>query len=131
VTTGGEVLGEHQGFARYTVGQRRGLPGGRSEPLYVVDIRPDTREIVVGSAEELDAWSLTLEEVNWLVEPLGAGETCEVQVRSRAPAVPARVVARDEERVALELLEPARAVAPGQSGVLYREDLVLGGGVVA
>jgi tRNA-specific 2-thiouridylase len=130
VTTGGEVLGEHRGFARYTVGQRRGLPGGFSEPLYVVGIRPDTREVVVGTSDELESWSLTLEEVNWLAEPLDEGDRCEVQVRSRAPAVPGRIAAAGEGRITLDLLEPARAVAPGQSGVLYRGDLVLGGGVI-
>ena len=52
VTTTGEVIGEHEGFARYTVGQRRGLPGGFGEPIYVVAIRPETREVVVGSGAQ-------------------------------------------------------------------------------
>jgi len=130
VTTAGEVIGEHRGFARFTVGQRRGLPGGRSAPLHVLAIRPGTREVVVGSASELDCWSLALEQVNWLCEPLGAGERCEVQVRHRAEAVKAEVVAAAADRLSLRLLEPARAVAPGQSGVLYRGDMVLGGGII-
>jgi tRNA-specific 2-thiouridylase len=130
VTAGGEVLGEHQGFARFTIGQRRGLPGGRSAPLHVIAIRPGTREVVVGPAEELDRWSLELAEVNWLAAPLGTGEPCEVQVRHRAPPVRAEVTGATPGRVALRLLEPARAVAPGQSGVLYRGDVVLGGGVI-
>src|SRR5207245_4213071 len=62
VTTGGEVIGEHDGFARYTVGQRRGLPGGFDEPLYVVAIRPDTREVVVGRGAELLGHELSLTE---------------------------------------------------------------------
>ena len=131
VTTGGEVVGEHSGFARYTIGQRRGLPGGHSRPLFVVAIRPATREVVVGTDAELERRSLELEELNWLDEPLRPGDRCEVQVRHRATAVPAEITAVDDDRAALRLLEPARAVAPGQSGVLYRGDLVLGGGIIA
>ncbi|MDO8667296.1 MAG: tRNA 2-thiouridine(34) synthase MnmA [Gemmatimonadales bacterium] len=130
VTTNGETIGEHEGFARYTIGQRRGLPGGRSRPLHVVAIRPLTREVVVGDAEELDGWSVELNEVNWLVDPLEPGEACEVQVRNHSRTVSAEVASCDGPRLALRLLEPARAVAPGQSGVLYRGDLVLGGGVI-
>jgi tRNA-specific 2-thiouridylase len=131
VTTAGEVLGEHRGFARYTIGQRRGLPGGRRRPLHVVAIRPETREVVVGDAEELDRWAMDLEQVNWLGGSLGQGDRCEVQWRSRSPAVSAVVERAAGGLVSLRLLQPARAVAPGQSGVLYRGELVLGGGVIA
>jgi tRNA-specific 2-thiouridylase len=131
VTTSGEVIGEHQGFARYTVGQRRGLPGGRSRPLYVLGIRPETREVVVGDAADLEGWSVSLEELNWLVPPLPTGERCEVQVRSRARPVPAVVADQTRTGLTLRLLEPARAITPGQSGVLYdRGGRVLGGGVI-
>src|SRR5207244_13164069 len=68
VTVGGEVVGEHGGFARYTVGQRRGLPGGFPEPMYVVEIRPDTREVVIGSGDALFGHAVTLTEVNCLAE---------------------------------------------------------------
>ena len=131
VTTSGEVVGEHDGFARFTVGQRRGLPGGRSRPLHVLAIRPETREVVVGGAEELARFDVTLDEVNWLAEPLRSGDACEVQVRHRSAAVRAEVSDVSGDRMSLRLLEPARAVAPGQSGVLYRGDLVLGGGVIS
>jgi tRNA-specific 2-thiouridylase len=97
----------------------------------VVAIRPATREVVVGAAEELERWSVELEELNWLDEPLRPGDHCEVQVRHRAAAVPAEITAVDDDHAALRLREPARAVAPGQSGVLYRGDLVLGGGIIA
>jgi tRNA-specific 2-thiouridylase len=132
VTTGGQVIGEHQGFARYTVGQRRGLPGGRSLPLYVVGIRPETREVVVGEAADLEGWSVRLEELNWLADPLRPGDRCEVQVRYRARAVPATIDSAGPDRLALRLLEAARAITPGQSGVLYGPGgRVLGGGVIA
>ncbi len=131
VTPDGEVLGRHDGFARYTVGQRRGLPGGRAEPLYVLGIRPERREVVVGPAEALEGRSATLDEVNWLSEPLAPGSRCAAQLRYRARAVPAEVTSVEGESIALRLLEPARAIAPGQSGVLYGEGgRVLGGGLI-
>jgi tRNA-specific 2-thiouridylase len=131
VTTTGEVIGEHRGFARYTIGQRRGLPGGSAEPRYVVAIRPETREVVVGTAEDLWGHRLGLEEVNWLADPLGPGDTCEVQVRYRSGAVPAVVRETGDGTLELELASPVRAITPGQSGVLYTEEgRVLGGGVI-
>ena len=132
VTTSGEVIGEHDGFARYTIGQRRGLPGGFRDPLYVVAIRPETREVVVGPGAELFGHEVSLEEVNWLVDPLAPGDTVWVQCRYRARAVPGTIAAHADGRIALRLAEPVRAIAPGQSGVLYDADeRLLGGGVIA
>jgi tRNA-specific 2-thiouridylase len=132
VTTTGEVIGEHEGFARFTIGQRRGLPGGAAQARYVVAIRPATREVVVGGLAELAGWTVSLDEVNWLAEPLEQGDSCQVQIRYRARAVPARVESVAPGQISLTLLEPVRAVTPGQSGVLYGEgEQVLGGGVIA
>ncbi|HYC31025.1 MAG TPA: tRNA 2-thiouridine(34) synthase MnmA [Gemmatimonadales bacterium] len=131
VTTSGEVIGEHRGFARYTIGQRRGLPGGFGEARYVVAIRPERREVVVGTAEELAGHRVLLEEVNWLADPVAPGDECRVQVRYRAPAVPATVLGTGPDSVELALAQPVRAITPGQSGVLYdAADRVLGGGLI-
>jgi len=132
VTSSGEVLGEHAGFARYTVGQRRGLPGGRSLPLYVLAIRPQDRAVVVGSAEELGSSRVRLTELNWLSSPLVPGDRCEVQIRYRAPSVGATVTNTADDSLTLESDSPMRAVTPGQSGVLYNaQGQVLGGGVIS
>jgi tRNA-specific 2-thiouridylase len=132
VTTSGEVVGEHQGFARYTIGQRRGLPGGYAEPRYVVAIRPERREVVIGTAAELGGHRVRLEELNWLADPLAPGASCQVQLRYRARPVGATIIGADAGAVDLALAAPVRAIAPGQSGVLYTEDdRVLGGGVIA
>ncbi len=131
VTTTGEVIGEHDGFARYTIGQRKGLPGGRSLPLFVVGINPVSREVVVGGADDLLGHAVTLEEINWLATPLRVGDNCLAQLRYRAEAVPAVVRAVGDDTVSLDLLTPVRAIAPGQSGVLYDGAArVLGGGVI-
>jgi tRNA-uridine 2-sulfurtransferase len=131
VTTAGEVIGEHPGYGRYTIGQRKGLPGGSAGARYVVAIRPERREVVVGSAEELAGHEVHLDEMNWLVEPLHPGDRCEVQIRYRARSAAATVLERREGGLDLTLETPVRAVAPGQSGVLYGSGgRVLGGGVI-
>ena len=132
VSTGGEVIGEHAGFARYTIGQRKGLPGGAGERRFVVAIRPATREVVVGSADDLLGHRVQLAELNWLADPLAEGEGCLVQLRYRARAVPATVVSVADGRLDLALAVPVRAITPGQSGVVFADDgQVLGGGVIA
>ena len=131
VTTGGEQLGEHNGFARFTIGQRRGLPGGSAQPRYVGAIRPETREVVVGGEADLLASAVSVEELNWLADPLHPGDRCEVQVRYRSTAVSAVLSEASDTSIRLTLDTAARAVAPGQSAVLYRGEQMLGGGVIA
>lgn len=133
VSTTGELIGEHAGFARYTIGQRRGLPGGGGAPRYVVAIHPERREVVIGGAEELDGHRVSLEELNWLAAPpLEPGTSCRVQLRYRARDVPATVESHRDGVLALVLGEPVRAISPGQSGVLYDQGgRVLGGGIIA
>jgi len=131
VTAGGAVVGEHAGFARYTIGQRRGLPGGFREPMYVVAIRPETREVVIGPGAELFGHTVTLAEVNWLADPLAPGDAVLVQCRYRAAAVPGRVRELGAGTIALDLTQPVRAITPGQSGALYDGDgRLLGGGII-
>jgi tRNA-specific 2-thiouridylase len=132
VTSAGEVLGQHAGFARYTVGQRKGLPGGRALPLYVLAIRPEDRAVVVGEADELGSRRVRLEELNWLAAPLAVGSRCEIQIRYRAPSVPATVTELGADTLVVISDTPMRAVTPGQSGVLYSaRGQVLGGGVIS
>lgn len=131
LSTGGDVIGNHDGYARYTIGQRRGLPGGYSEPMFVVGIDPAERAVVIGTAEELYGHNAELEEVNWLVDPLSVGDSCELQIRYRSRPVPARITGSCNGRIRLELNEPARAITPGQSGVLYDGRKLLGGGILS
>ncbi len=130
LNTARDVVGSHDGYARYTIGQRKGLPGGYSNPMFVVAIEPEQRAVVIGTADELYGHRAELEEMNWLVQPLSVGDECELQIRYRSQAVPARVAATNG-RLELELIEPARAITPGQSGVLYDGDKLLGGGILS
>jgi tRNA-specific 2-thiouridylase len=131
VTATGEVVGEHAGYSRYTVGQRKGLGGGYRRPLYVLGVRPESNEVVVGGEDELLREEVTISDLNWVGKKLEVGEEVLVQLRYRARAVPAEVMDVSSDVIALSLKEPQRAVTPGQSGVVYREDIVLGGGRIA
>ena len=126
----GSRVGTHDGFARYTIGQRRGLPGGFRVPMYVVDIRPEERAVVIGPREELLGRGVIARELNWLAEPPAVGSHVLVQVRHRAPAAAAEVVRLTPNEIELALDEPVAAITPGQSLVIYDETRVLGGGII-
>jgi tRNA-uridine 2-sulfurtransferase len=124
----GRTVGEHEGYAGYTVGQRRGLGGGFSEPHYVIEVVPDTRTVVVGPRDALLAPGLTMNDLNWFHGPPESGSRVQVQVRHRAPSVPARVGEAEEGVLELTFQEPQRAVTPGQSCAVFQGDRLLGGG---
>lgn len=128
VNAGGERIGEHDGYARYTVGQRRGLGGGRGKPLYVLGVRPARNEVVVGTSDELLARDVTISDLNWIASAPEPGESVNVQLRHRAQATAARVARADTSSLTLDLEIPQRAVTPGQSGVIYRGEELVGGG---
>ena len=128
VTSSGEVIGEHSGYARYTVGQRRGLGGGRGRPLFVLGVRAASNEVIVGTHEELFSDTVTLRDLNWLQTPPHFGETVSVQLRHRSAAVAATITSIDDDVASLQLHEPQRAVTPGQSGACYRGVELIGGG---
>jgi tRNA-specific 2-thiouridylase len=127
ITSGGEVLGTHSGYAGFTVGQRRGLPGGFPEAIFVLQIRPGSREVVVGPLQELSSEEVRLGELNWLVPPDRVKPDVEVQLRHRASPTPARMELRGST-LHLRLATPQRAVTPGQSGVIFQGRRMLGGG---
>ena len=126
----GEVVAEHQGFARYTIGQRKGLPGGFPEPMFVVEIVPAERAVVIGPREALLGRGVEAREVNWLGNAPALGASVQVQVRNRATAAAATVVRMDTHAVEFALEEPVTAISPGQSLVVYDGEIVLGGGVI-
>jgi tRNA-specific 2-thiouridylase len=126
----GEVIAEHDGFARFTIGQRKGLPGGFAEPMFVVEIVPDERAVVIGPRDALLGRGLEARELNWLYDAPSVGDQVQVQVRNRAKPSPATVVRLDGTSIELALDEPIQAISPGQSMVLFDGPVVLGGGVI-
>jgi tRNA-specific 2-thiouridylase len=131
LTSDGRVAGEHAGFAHYTIGQRRGLPGGWPQAMYVVAIRPEERAVVIGPREELLGSGIVARALNWLVsKPPAVGARVSVQVRHRATPAAAEVVRLDADEIELALDEPVGAITPGQSLVLFDGECVLGGGLI-
>jgi tRNA-specific 2-thiouridylase len=130
ITSAGVVVGEHNGFARYTIGQRRGVPGGFASPMYVVAIRPQQRAVVIGTRDELLGNGLIAREVNWLVDAPRVGARVTVRVRHRAALARAEIVRLDGDELEIALDEPVSAITPGQSVVLYDRQRVLGGGFI-
>lgn len=133
VRADGTDLGEHAGFAGFTVGQRKGLGGGFPEPMFVLEIRPDSREVVVGTRDELDSTVVTVSELNWLAGAPRPGDVVRTQLRYRAPSVEAVIESLDVSEgtgpgLRMRLTEPHAAVTPGQSAVVFDGDVVLGGG---
>lgn len=131
ILSDGTVVGEHEGFARYTIGQRKALPGGYSSPMFVVAIRAEDRAVVIGPREELLGSGLVARGVSWLTDAPRIGDRVGVRVRHRAPIAPAEVIRIDTNEIEIALDEPVAAIAPGQSAVFYEGDVVLGGGFIA
>lgn len=135
VTRDGRVVGEHSGYAGFTVGQRKGLGGGFPDPMFVLEIRAETREVVIGTKDELFQDVVEVQEVNWLAEAPEPGRRVRTQLRYRAPVVEATVrdsafPGRNGESggVVLELDDAQAAITPGQSAVVFEGERVLGGG---
>jgi tRNA-specific 2-thiouridylase len=134
----GTRMGRHPGVIHYTVGQRRGLGVAAGEPIYVVRIDADRREVVVGPREALRVRELRLKETSWIgegtLDDAARAETpVAVKVRSTRPPAPARLVWRDG--LAVDFDTPEEGVAPGQACVFYSpergHDRVLGGGWIS
>jgi tRNA-specific 2-thiouridylase len=133
VDTDGNVVGQHDGYYQFTIGQRRGLQiGGSAERTYVVDVNPFTKRVVVGPASALERDELLAERVHWIAgaPPDGAIEV-QARVRSRMADVAATVTPLDGDRARLSFAQKLRAVAPGQAVVFYQNDLCLGGGWIS
>jgi tRNA-specific 2-thiouridylase len=126
----GNVLGEHGGIALYTVGQRSGLGLSRPRPTYVLRIDAARNAVVVGDDEELYSSELTASDLNWIAgAPPDTEFRADAKIRYAASPCPCTAVL-EGERLRLRFEEPKRAIAPGQSVVLYDGDVVLGGGVI-
>lgn len=126
----GRRLADHDGIEMFTIGQRKGLPGGSPKPMYVIDIDPETRSVIVGEAEDLLTDSFEIDNSVWNL-PSDFGDApvdCDVKIRYAHPGARAWVERREGGRARVKLHEAQRAVTPGQAAVFYQGDVVLGGG---
>lgn len=130
--TTGARLGEHDGAHRFTVGQRRGIGGGSTERLYVIDVDPRNNEVAVGTESELYVDELQATNCNWLaVPPPAAAMHVAARIRHRHEAADAVVTPADDGSYRVRFSVPQRAIAPGQGVAFYRDDLLLGGGWIS
>ncbi len=125
--TAGNVLAPHSGYEQYTIGQRKGLGFGSAGRRYVLDIVPETHDVILGEREELLASALRASRVNWLIEPLARPLTCRAKIRYRHEPAAATVIPQ-ADGVRVHFAEPQSAITPGQAVVFYDGDRVLGGG---
>lgn len=131
VDSDGSVVGRHRGLAAYTIGQRRGLDVAVGERRFVTAIDPQRNLISIGSEEDLYADALTADQVRWVAADPPAGEfEATVKIRYRTAAAPA-LVRPNATGVEVRFQQPQRAIAAGQAVVFYRNDEVLGGGIIS
>ncbi len=130
----GRVLGRHDGIVNYTIGQRRGLGiGGLADPLYVVRLDPENRQVVVGPKAMLSTRTIPVKDINWLGDAPFASQPewhLAVKVRSTRPPTDAIVRPISDSEASVELITPEEGVSPGQACVFYDPDSsrVFGGG---
>jgi tRNA-specific 2-thiouridylase len=130
VDTRGKRLGQHQGIAFYTIGQRHGLGLASGKPLYIIKIEPESNRIVLGPENELYSQKLTARKLSWISgkaprEPI----TVKAKIRYKSKEAEATLFPRDES-MDVHFTQPQKAVTPGQAIVFYNADEVLGGGII-
>jgi tRNA-uridine 2-sulfurtransferase len=132
VTSDGNVIGEHQGIHQFTVGQRKGLGVATGSPLYVIQIKGDTRQVVVGNQEDLYSKTMRVKKINLisvteLLEPMRV----QIKIRHRHEPASAQIEVSGTDEMMITFDQPQRAVTPGQAAVFYDGDIVVGGGWIA
>jgi tRNA-specific 2-thiouridylase len=129
VTTSGEVLGEHAGIHNFTVGQRKGLGVATGSPLYVIEIKGDKRQVVVGGQENLYSQTLRAKRINLIsVAKLNEPMRVSIKIRHRHEPAAATIEQISQDEILATFDHPQRAVTPGQAAVFYDGDIVVGGG---
>ena len=127
----GRILGQHKGIIHYTVGQRKGLGLAVGKPVYVLEIRPESNEVVVGTDEEVYQQTVYADQLNFIpFDRLATQQAVTAKIRYNHDPAPATVMMVDDNTLRCDFTEPQRAITPGQALVLYDGDLVVGGGSI-
>jgi tRNA-specific 2-thiouridylase len=127
----GNILGQHEGYPNYTVGQRRRLRLALGKPMYVKEIRPGSNEVILAEKENIRAVGCKVEQVNWVsIEPPESNINAHVKIRYKHTGVHSEVIPLKQGKVQINFHEKQEAVTPGQSAVFYSGDILLGGGII-
>lgn len=131
VTSDGTIVGKHKGIIHYTVGQRKGLGLSLGYPVFVLEIRPESNEVVIGSNEESMSFCVRANHVNFMsVEDLTEKKRVWAKIRYNHRGAWCTVEKTGEDEILCVFEEAQRAITPGQAVVLYDGDYVLGGGTI-
>jgi len=126
----GEIIGQHKGYPFYTIGQRKGLGLRGTSRLYVLEIRNESNQIVVGESDQLNSSELYANQCNWIAEEkLDKPTEASALIRYNAKKSRCRIIPQGG-KIKVEFDKPQRAITPGQSIVFYDGDYVLGGGII-
>ncbi|MDK0685767.1 tRNA 2-thiouridine(34) synthase MnmA [Clostridium perfringens] len=127
----GNVLGKHKGIVYYTIGQRKGLGLALGRPVFVTDINPVTNTVVVGPEEDIFKTDLVCKDVNFIsIDKLEGPMEVEAKIRYSARPAKATISPMENGRVKVSFEDKQRAITKGQSVVFYKDDLVVGGGII-
>lgn len=131
INTSGEVIGRHNGLIHYTVGQRKGLNIAMGKPVFVLELRPDSNEVVIGNAEDVFSYRLYANHLNFMaIEDLEDEMRVEAKIRYSHKGAACTIKKTAEDEILCIFNEPQRAVTPGQAVVFYKDDYVVGGGTI-
>lgn len=132
VDANGDVIGQHTGLINYTIGQRKGLGIASPQPLYVIEIRPETNTVVVGGKDQLMVHDLECYDLNFIpFDRLERPMVVEAKVRYQGTSARAIISPVGSDHCHVYFANPQRAVSPGQAVVFYDGELVVGGGTIA
>lgn len=131
VDKNGKVLGKHKGIVYYTIGQRKGLNLSLGKPAYVIDIRANTNEVVIGEESDIFMKNSIIDQVNFIhLDDFEDGLEVEAKIRYQSKLCPAKIFKHGKNRIRVTFDSPQRAITKGQSLVIYSGDIVLGGGII-
>lgn len=131
VNSAGEVIGKHKGITHYTVGQRKGLNLSLGHPAFVLEIRPETNEVVIGTNNEVFSDKLYANNLNFMsIEDLEGSMEVEAKIRYSHQGAKCTIKKVGPDEVECTFEEPQRAITPGQAVVFYKDDYIVGGGTI-
>ncbi|MBE5939703.1 MAG: tRNA 2-thiouridine(34) synthase MnmA [Lachnospiraceae bacterium] len=131
VDTKGNILGQHNGIIHYTVGQRKGLGLSMGHPVFVVKVKPETNEVVIGENDDIFSRTLYADRINFMsIDNLTTEMRVTAKIRYNHKGAPCTIKMIDNDLIECTFDEPVRAITPGQAVVFYDSDYVVGGGTI-